>query len=131
MKLDRHISNLNAMNSEMKRIGRMLIANEQGRNLASLIVVPKQPKHFRNLAALVIHAAVVFSSKVGNPLLLPFINMLQNPAALKVLLELQLLTITGLLYTPARMLTCLQWQKIHCLKYNKLEADFTVCECIL
>lgn len=88
MKLDRHISNLNAMNGEMKRIGRMLIANEQGRNLASLIVEPKQPKHFRNLAALVVHAAVVLSSNVGNPLLFPFINMLQNPAALKVSLEL-------------------------------------------
>lgn len=87
MKFDRHLSNLNAMNSEMRRIGRKLIANEQGRNLASLVVVPKQSKHIRNLAALVIHAAVVFSSKVGNPLLLPFINMLQNPAALKVLPE--------------------------------------------
>lgn len=89
MKLDRHISNLNAMNGEMKRIGRMLIANEHGRNLASLIVEPKQPKHFRNLVALVVHAAVVLSSSnAGNPLLLPFVNMLQNPAALKVSLKL-------------------------------------------
>jgi hypothetical protein len=77
------------MNGEMKRIGRMLIANEQGRNLASLIVVPRQPKHFRNLAALVVHAAVVLLSNVGNPLLLPFINILQSPAALKVLMYLQ------------------------------------------
>ena len=88
MKLDRHISSLSAMNGEVKVIGRMLIANEQGRNLASLIVKPKQPKHFRNLAALVVHAAVVLSSNAGNPLLLPFINMLQNPAVLKVSLGL-------------------------------------------
>ena len=88
MKLDRHISNLNAMNGEMKTIGRMLIANEQGRNLASLIVAPKQPKHFRTLVAVIVHAAVVLSSNAGNPLLLPFINILQNPAVLKVSLEL-------------------------------------------
>ena len=83
------------MNDEMKRIGRMLIANEQGRNLASLIVVPKQPKHFRNLAALVIHTAVVLSSNSGNSLLSPFINMLQRPATLKVSLELLLLITFG------------------------------------
>lgn len=83
MKLDRHLLSLSGMNSEMKRIGRMLIANEQGRNLASLSVTPKQSKHLRNLAALVIHATVVFTSKKDNDLLLPFINMLQNPAALK------------------------------------------------
>ena len=73
------------MNNEMKIMGRMLIANEQGRNLASLNVVPKQSKHIRNLAALVVHTGVVFTSKMGNMLLLPFINMLQNPAKLNVM----------------------------------------------
>ena len=82
MKLDGHLSSLKSMSNEMKRIGRMLIANEQGRNLACLNVKPQQPKHTRNLGALVVHAAVVFSSKKGVGILLPFTNILQSPAML-------------------------------------------------
>lgn len=84
MKLDKCILKINSMNSEMKRIGRMLIANEQGRNFFCLNVVPKQSKHIRNLASLIVHAAIVFSARGDQAILLPFKNILQSPGMLKV-----------------------------------------------
>ena len=83
-KLDKCISKMNSMNSEMKRIGRMLIANEQGRNFICLNVVPKQSKHIRSLASLIVHSAIVFTAKGGQAILLPFKNILQSPGMLKV-----------------------------------------------
>lgn len=62
----------------------MLIANEQGRNFVCLNVVPKQSKRIRTLAALVVHAAIVFTAKDGQAILLPFKNILQSPGMLKV-----------------------------------------------
>ena len=84
MKLDAHISSMNSMNSVMKRMGRMLIANEQGRNFVCLSVAPRQPKRVRILAALVIHATIVFTAKSGLANLLPFVNILQSPGMLRV-----------------------------------------------
>ena len=43
MKLDGPLLSLKSMSNEMKRIGRMLIANEQGRNFTCLNVKPQQP----------------------------------------------------------------------------------------
>lgn len=65
----------------------MLIANEQGRHFVCLNVMPGQPKHVRNLAALVVHSAVVFTSKGSLNILSPFVNILQNPAMLVVQLH--------------------------------------------
>ena len=86
MKLDTHLSSLRSMSSEMKRVGRMLIANEQGRNFVCLNVMPKQSKHVRNLAALVVHTAIVFTTTSTQNILFPFLNMLQNPAVLRVII---------------------------------------------
>ena len=68
----------------MKRIGRMLISNTQGGNFVGIKVIPGQPKHTRNLSAFVIHSAIVFTANCGHMILAPFLNMLQNPALLKV-----------------------------------------------
>ena len=68
----------------MRWMARALVANAQGGTMAQLCVAPSQPLQCRTLAALVVHAAAVFFSKPGNQMLLPFINMLINPAVLVV-----------------------------------------------
>ena len=63
---------------------RALLANTQGGPLEQLQVAPKQKPLERDICALVVHAAVVFITRKDTGLLSPFLNMLNNCAALVV-----------------------------------------------
>lgn len=63
---------------------RLLLANQQGGQLAQMTVSPDQPALCRTLTALVIHTAAVLLTRANDDLLLPFVNMLNNPSVLGV-----------------------------------------------
>ena len=63
---------------------RLLVANEQAVPLAQMTVSPQQPAFCRTLGGIVVHTVSVIMNKVSVDLLLPFVNMLNNPAVLKV-----------------------------------------------
>ena len=65
-------------------MARSLVANEQGGPLAQLGVAPQQPLQNRILGAIVVHTATVFFCRQRVEILQPFVNMLNNPAALVV-----------------------------------------------
>ena len=66
------------------RIARALLVNQQGGQLVQLQVSPQQPSLARDLTALVVHTAIVLSARKDTDVLMPFVNMLNNPAALVV-----------------------------------------------
>ncbi len=68
----------------MKWTARSLIANEQGGPCLLLSVAPHQPRQYRTLTALVVHATSVFFSRQKLEILYPFISMLTTPANLAV-----------------------------------------------
>ena len=49
-----------------------------------MVISPNQPIQCRTLTGLVMHTAVVIFSRLDIELLLPFVSMLTNPAALNV-----------------------------------------------
>ena len=65
-------------------MARLLVANEQGGNLAQLRMYPEQPLQHRTLAAIVVHTVAVFLCRQKVSILQPFVNMLNNPAMLVV-----------------------------------------------
>jgi len=65
-------------------MARSLVANEQGGSLAQLGVAPQQSLQNRILGAIVVHTAAVFFCRQRVEILQPFVNMLNNPAALVV-----------------------------------------------
>ena len=65
-------------------MARLLIANEQGGTLAQLVVDPMQPLQHRTLGGIMVHTAAVFFCQQRIDILQPFVNMLNNPAALVV-----------------------------------------------
>ena len=65
-------------------MAKLLVANEQGGTLAQLMVKPRQHLQHRTLGAIVVHAIAVFLCQQRVDVLKPFINMLNNPAALVV-----------------------------------------------
>ena len=65
-------------------MARLLVANEQGGNLAQLRMYPEQPLQHRTLAAIVVHTVAVFLCQQEVNILQPFVNMLNNPAMLVV-----------------------------------------------
>ena len=69
---------------QLKWMAKLLVANEQGGTLAQLIVDPMQPLQHRTLGAIVVHTAAVFFCRQRVDILQPFVNMLNNPAALVV-----------------------------------------------
>jgi len=69
-------------------MARSLVANEQGGPLAQLGISPQQPLQHRTLGAIVVHTAAVFFCRQRVYILQPFVNMLNNPAALVVSVSL-------------------------------------------
>ena len=65
-------------------MARLLVANEQGGPLAQLVVDPMQPLQHRTLGGIMVHTAAVFFCQQRIDILQPFLNMLNNPAALVV-----------------------------------------------
>lgn len=68
----------------MRQTARLLLTNEQGGPLAQLHVTPELPAMCKTLGAVVVHTVAVLESKSRQHTLLPFVNMMANPAALAV-----------------------------------------------
>ena len=75
---------MKAFSPSMVRIARLFLANEQGGPLAQLRNSPELSPECKVMGALVVHANSVFSCKATLDILLPFVNMMNNPAALAV-----------------------------------------------
>ena len=70
---------------ELRLTARALLANQQGgRVLEQMTVSPQQPLQCRIILGVVVHAAAVFFGRQKADVLLPFVNMLNNPALLIV-----------------------------------------------
>ena len=75
------------LSNELRFMARALLANQQGGGiLEQMVVSPQQPLHCKIILGVVVHAAAVFSGRQKVDILLPFVNMLNNPAALNVTL---------------------------------------------
>ena len=73
------------LSNELRFMARALLANEQGgRVLKQMSVSPRQPLQCRTILGVVVHAAAVFFGRQKVDVLLPFVNILSNPAALNV-----------------------------------------------
>ena len=77
--------NYQLLSNEVRFTARALLANQQGgRVLEQMIVSPRQPLQCRTILGVVVHAAAVFFGRQKVDILLPFVNMLNNPALLNV-----------------------------------------------
>eukprot|EP00731_Ephydatia_muelleri_P016208 Em0009g632a len=79
---DKFIKDCQQLTNELNWMARTLLANTQGGPLEPLQAAPKQRPLERDICALMVHAAVVFITRKDTELLSPFVNMLNNPAAL-------------------------------------------------
>lgn len=68
----------------MLQAARLLLTNTQGGPLAQMRITPEVPAEFKSLGALVVHTVAVMNSCAKLHILLPFVNMLNNPGALAV-----------------------------------------------
>ena len=68
----------------MRETAHFLLSNEQGGPLAQLCVTPELPAKCKTLGAVIVHTVAVLESSSRRHILLPFINMMTNPAALAV-----------------------------------------------
>jgi hypothetical protein len=98
------------LSSELRFVARALLANQQGgRVLEQMAVSPRQPLQCRTILGIVVHAAAVFFGRQKLHILLPFIDILNNPAALNVTLMAKLfdynLSILAFIFTSALLLT--------------------------
>ena len=73
-----------AFTPSMRRTAQLLLTNQQGGPLAQMTITPTLPSECKALGSIVIHSVVAFSSNSRYHILLPFVNMLTNPAALTV-----------------------------------------------
>lgn len=77
--------NYRLLSNELRLTARALLANQLGgKVLEQMLVSPQQPVQHRAILGIVVHAAVVFFGRQKVNLLLLFINILNNPAALNV-----------------------------------------------
>ena len=68
----------------MVQTAQLLLTNQQGGPLVQMTVSPALTSEFKTLGSIVVHTVAVLSSNSTYPILLPFVNMLTNPAALTV-----------------------------------------------
>jgi len=80
--LDKFIKECKVLSKELQLMARSLVANEQGGPLAQLRIAPQRSLQHRTLGAIVVHTAAVLLCQQGVQILQPFLNMLNNPAAL-------------------------------------------------
>ena len=86
-KLDELVVKHKLLSNELRFTARALLANQQGgRVLEQMTVSPRQPLLCRTVLGVVVHAAAVFFGRQKLHILLPFVNILNNPAALNVTL---------------------------------------------
>lgn len=76
--------NMKAFSSPMKQMARLLLTNKQGGPLAQMTMTQTLPAEFKTLGSVVVHTVAVLSSNSAYPILLPFVNMMTNPAVLSV-----------------------------------------------
>ena len=75
---------MKAFSHSMLHMARLLLTNKQGGPLAQLCVTPELPAICKTLGAIIIHTVAAIDSNSGQPLLLPFLNMMTYPAQLAV-----------------------------------------------
>lgn len=75
---------MKALTPTMRQTARLLLTNKQGGPLAQFSISPQLPATYKTLGAIVVHTAAIIDSHLRLPILLPFVNMMGNPAALKV-----------------------------------------------
>lgn len=86
-KLDEFIVKHKLLSNELRFTARALLANQQGgRVLEQMVVSPRQPIQCKIILGVVVHAAAVLFGRQKLHILLPFVNILNNPAALNVTL---------------------------------------------
>lgn len=68
----------------MRQAARLLLTNQQGGPLGQMTVSPELPAECKTLGAVVVHTIAVINCNSRQDILLPFVNMLTNPAALMV-----------------------------------------------
>ena len=81
---DEYFKNLKQINSPMRQAARRYLTNDQGGTLAQMRMTPELPLSCKTLSTIVVHATTVILCNREYPILLPFANMLLNPAALLV-----------------------------------------------
>ena len=87
-RLNEFVLNYQHFPNELRFTARALLANHQGGTvLEQMSVSPQQTLHCRTIMGVVIHAVAVFFGRQKLDILLPFINMLNNPAALNVIIN--------------------------------------------
>lgn len=75
------------LSDELCSIAKALLTNELGgKDLKQMTVSPQQSFQCRTILGVVVHAAAVFFGQQELSILLPFVNILNNPAALKVII---------------------------------------------
>ena len=75
---------MKAFSSSMLHMAKLFLTNEQGGPLAQLCVTPELPAICKTLGAIIVHTVAVIELNSGQPLLLPFLNMMAYPAQLAV-----------------------------------------------
>ena len=76
------------MKEPVKDLAKLLLRNEQGSPLPQMHAHYSLMPHDKILGAIIVHTATVLRSNSQQSYLLPFVNMLDNPAALVVRPEL-------------------------------------------
>ena len=85
-KLDEFIVNHELLSNELRSTAKALLSNDQGgKDLEQMTVSPQQPLQCRTILGVVVHTAAVFFGQQKIAILLPFVNILNNPAALNVI----------------------------------------------
>lgn len=68
----------------MLHTARLLLTNKQGGTLAQMCITPDLPAMCKTLGSIVVHTVAVLDSNSRHHSLLPFVNMMTNPAQLAV-----------------------------------------------
>ena len=86
-KLNELVENHKLLSDELRSTAKALLTNELGgKDLEQMTVSPQQPLRCRTILGIVVHTATVFFGQQKLAILLPFVNILNNPAALIVTL---------------------------------------------
>ena len=72
------------LSSEMKQVGRLLITNQHAAALGQMTISLRQPPKCKPLGAIVVHTASVILCRRKIDILMPFVSIFSNPAALNV-----------------------------------------------
>ncbi len=76
--------NMKPLTTPMRQAARCFLTNDQGGNLAQMKMTPELSLSCKTLSSVVVHASAVILCNSKYPILLPFVNMLTNPATLAV-----------------------------------------------